>query len=291
MKMTELLEELEEKRKRANSDAEKFKQLRDQKNKEARTWVQKRDELNAQVRDLIDEGNELKETRNTLNEEVKDAKVVRNKMNDKVKDLTTALQQKKEELLPNSDTSIKNLERDIRRLEFKQQTSVLSTEKERELVDKISSLREEVMEKKSVIEGNSEIQGLIKELDEAEKVAEEAHEKVSKNADQAQELHEKMLKIFDDADRVRTEADEAQKKFVDAKVKADEYHQLHIDAVNEIQDYNKMLWGLRKKKRVDKRRKDEIETHEKAEKLYEQFKKGEKLGTEDIMVLQKAGLL
>lgn len=290
--MTELsLDELEEKREKANSRAEKFKILRDRKNYEAKKLVQKRDELNAKVRELIDRGNELKEDRNKLNEGVHEAKKIRDEMNTKVTELSRELRKKKKEILPKDGPSLDSLERDIRKLEYQQMTSVLNTKKERELVDQISSLKETIEERKSLIEDNEDIQRLTKELDESKKIAEDNHEKVSKYADEAQEKHDLMLKLFKEADEVREEADKAHERFIDAKVKSDEYHHNHISAVHEVQDYSKMMYGLRKKKRIAIKKKDEEDTLSKAQELYEQFKKGEKLGTEDIMMLQKAGLL
>ncbi|MEF8832901.1 MAG: phosphoserine phosphatase, partial [Candidatus Thermoplasmatota archaeon] len=64
-----------------------------------------------------------------------------------------------------------------------------------------------------------------------------------------------------------------------------------IEAVNEVRDYSKIISGLKKKQRRAKKEKEETETQREAEELYEKFKKGEKLGTDDIMTLQKAGLL
>ncbi len=289
--MTELLEELEEKREKANARAEKFKILRDRKNLEAKRLVQKRDELNTKVRDLIDRGNELKDIRNELNEGVHEAKRVRDKMNKKVTDLTQKLRNKKKELLPKDGPSLDMLERDIRRLEFNQMTQVLSPDKERELVDKISSLKGEIEGRKSIIEGDEDVQRLTAELEEAKRIAEENHLKVSENARSAQERHDEMLKLFKEADQIRLDADETHERFINAKVKSDEYHNSHIEAVHEVQDYSKMIYGYRKKTRMAIKRKDEEDTLSKAQELYEQFKKGEKLGTEDIMMLQKAGFL
>ncbi len=289
--MTELLEELEEKREKANSRAEKFKILRDRKNLEAKRLVRKRDELNTKVRELIDRGNELKDERNELNEGVHKAKRLRDKMNKKVSTLSQQLRKKKKEILPKDGPNLDDLERDIRRLEYKQMTQVLSSEKERELVDKISSLKEIIEERRRLIDENEDIQRLTAALDEAKRIAEENHNKVSENADLAQEKHDEMLKLFKEADKVRADADETHEKFIKAKVKSDEYHHDHIAAVHEVQDYSKMIYGLRKKKRIAIKKKDDEDTLSKAQELYDQFKNGEKLGTEDIMMLQKAGLL
>ncbi len=87
--MTELIGDLEEKRSRHNSDAERHKRLRDELNDKTREWAEKRDELNAQVRKLIDEANQRREMRDKLNSEVRTAKAQRDEWNRKFNDLAT----------------------------------------------------------------------------------------------------------------------------------------------------------------------------------------------------------
>ena len=69
--MTELVEDLEEKRARHNADAERHKRLRDELNDKTKEWAERRDELNAKVRGLIDEANQRRENRDKLNSEVR----------------------------------------------------------------------------------------------------------------------------------------------------------------------------------------------------------------------------
>jgi uncharacterized coiled-coil DUF342 family protein len=61
--------------------------------------------------------------------------------------------------------------------------------------------------------------------------------------------------------------------------------------VRQVHDFDKIIAGLRQKKA--RARADEAETSAKkeAEDIYERFKAGEKLSTEDLMFLQKAGYL
>ncbi len=55
--------------------------------------------------------------------------------------------------------------------------------------------------------------------------------------------------------------------------------------------YRKYPMTGKEKEKVDKIQKERTAIQKKADDVYERFKKGEKLSTEDFMLLQKAGLI
>ena len=61
--------------------------------------------------------------------------------------------------------------------------------------------------------------------------------------------------------------------------------------IKQVHDYDKIIYSLKQKRRRFKKVKDEKIAKQQAEDIYERFKKGEKLDTEDLMYLQKAGYL
>ena len=128
--MTELLEELEQKRQLHNIDAEKHRRQRDELNEKTREWVEKRDALNAQVRALVDDAAKHREKRDALNEQVKAAKENRDKWNKAVNELNEKVSKVKKDNLPKNGPPISKLKKELKNLEFKQMTSVLTTEKE-----------------------------------------------------------------------------------------------------------------------------------------------------------------
>ena len=96
--------------------------------------------------------------------------------------------------------------------------------------------------------------------------------------------------LYEQADTARREADKAQEQFIKTKMQADKEHQKHIDFIHEVHDYDKIIHGMRAKARRGKAGKA-VSTKEEAELIYERFKNGEKLSTEDLMLLQKSGYL
>jgi uncharacterized coiled-coil DUF342 family protein len=234
---TELIPELEEKRARHNSDAERHKRQRDELNEKTREWADTRDRLNAQVRSLIEEANAKREMRDKLNGEVREVKAKRDEWNRKFNDFSDKVVDLKREKMPRSGQSIK------------------------------------------------------KEAREAKDNAEMFHKQVSELAEKAQVEHDAMLKLYEEADKLRKEADEAQEKFIEAKLSADEEHREHIEHIRQVHDFDKIISGIRDRTRKARKEKDDDTAKREAEEIFDRFKSGEKLSTDDIMVLQKSGYM
>ncbi|HOB37586.1 MAG TPA: phosphoserine phosphatase [Methanomassiliicoccaceae archaeon] len=289
--MTELLEELEQKRHLHNLEAEKHRKIRDELNEKTREWVEKRDALNAKVRELVDQAAKHREVRDEMNAKVREAKENRDHWNKIVNELSEKVGKIKKENLPKSGPSISRLKKDLKNLEFKQMTSVLSKDKEQELIEQMASIQNQIKEREKAYESNEEVKNAVKELREAKEKAEAYHREVSEYAEKAQSAHDAMIALYEQADAVRKEADAAQEAFVANKIRADEEHKLHIENIRQVHDYDKIISGMRQKARKAKRKEDETSAKEEAEKIFDRFKAGEKLSTEDLMALQKSGYL
>ncbi|MEE9152251.1 MAG: phosphoserine phosphatase [Thermoplasmata archaeon] len=289
--MTELLGDLEAKRNKLNKKAEQYRRRRDKLNNTARRWADQRDKLNAQSRGCIEKAHAHRKERDELNELVKKAKEEREKLNRHVSETQATLGSLKKKHLPKDGITLDKLRREVRNLEFRQMTSVLSVEKERELLELLSDLQGKITEREKMLEGNEEIQEVLKQKNEGKQKAEEAHQKVSEHADSAQVEHDAMSKLYEEGDGFRKDADNAQQEFIRAKLSADEAHKNHVEMVTQVHDFDKIIAGLRQKKERAKREIAETSTKKEAEDIYERFKAGEKLSTEDLMFLQKAGYL
>jgi len=79
--------------------------------------------------------------------------------------------------------------------------------------------------------------------------------------------------------------------FIKSKKEADQYH-IKIGKIRkDIRDLEKIIKALKAKQAKSKEEREREELIKKARKIYEMFKKGEKLETEDILLLQRAGLI
>ena len=287
----ELIGDLEEKRARHNADAERHKKLRDELNDKTKEWAERRDELNAQVRKLIDDANQKRESRDKLNAEVKEAKAKRDEWNRKFNDLSDKAMVLRREKMPKSGLSIRKNKAELRALEKKHMTSVLSAEKEKALMKEMSMLDAKIKGMEREIEQFEEVKQAEKDSREAKDNAESFHRQVSELAEKAQSEHDSMLKLYEEADTLRKEADGAQDKFIEAKLAADEEHREHIEHIRQVHDFDKIISGIRDKGKKSRRDKDDTSVKKEAEEIFEKFKSGEKLSTDDIMILQKSGYM
>ncbi|MEE9173576.1 MAG: coiled-coil protein [Thermoplasmata archaeon] len=288
--MKEMLPDLEARRDNANVEADRHRHQRDELNAKTKGWIEKRDSLNAQVRQYIEEAAEHRTERDSLNEAVQGAKTERETWNRKVSELLDELNRLRRRKTPKGGVPLEKLRRDLHGLEFRQQTSVLAVDKERDLIEQIARLRAEIKGRESILEEDEEVQALQATVNETKKTAEHHHQEVTRLADEAQVHHDAMVSLYEQADAARWEADKAQEQFIKTKMMADKEHQKHIDFIHEVHDYDKIIHGMRAKARRSKVGK-EVSTREEAQLIYERFKNGEKLSTEDLMVLQKSGYL
>ncbi|MEM2891666.1 MAG: phosphoserine phosphatase [Thermoplasmata archaeon] len=291
MSEQELIEDLEEKRARHNAEAERHKRLRDELNEKTREWADRRDELNAQVRKLIEQANQRRENRDRLNAEVKEAKAKRDEWNRKYAELSEKAMTLRREKMPKSGQSIRKYKAELRALEKKHMTSVMSAEKEKALMKEMALLDSKIKEMEREIEQFTEVKQAEREAREAKEQAEMFHRKVSELAEKAQIEHDAMMKLYEEADRLKKEADAAQEKFIEAKLAADEQHREHIEHIRQVHDFDKIISGIRERSRKTRKEKDETSAKREAEEIFERFKSGEKLSTEDIMILQKSGYM
>ncbi len=288
-----LLDELQLKREKENQEAERHRRRRDELNDKTREWVQKRDELNAQVRALVEEATQHRIKRDELNGQVKVAKDERDQLNRRVNELLDVLNDTKRRKLPRGTIPESKLRRDLKALEFRQMTSVLTPDKERALIEEMGRLQAEIKKLEKALEDNEEVVKVREELHEARDKAEAAHKRVSDLAEQAQAEHDQMSALYEKSDELRRLADQAQEEFIKTKMLADEEHRKHIEHIRQVHDYDKIIHGIWMKSHQGEGEGEAIlvDVKKQAEEIFERFKKGEKLSTEDLMMLQKSGYL
>ena len=102
-----------------------------------------------------------------------------------------------------------------------------------------------------------------------------------------------MLSYFRKTDEIRTAADEAHKLFIQARKNASAKHEEFKVVLSEIHVINKKLGTNKSRKRRSEKpsggspNKKNREEKEKAESIFDKFKHGKKLSTEELLLLQK----
>ena len=244
-------------------------------NREAKEQRKIRDELNSELKENLAKAIEYRDQRNEINKQVEENKKARNKVNEEIKNLEWSSGKRDKIKI---ETEIKKIDKII-------ETRVLDIKKENQLVKTANDLRKQLAEIK---EDNK----VKEEAAELKKKSEEYHAKVVELSEQAQEAHEQMLSYFRKTDEIRTAADEAHKLFIQARKNASAKHEEFKGILSEIHVINKKLGSNRSRRKKKKKSsnapgKKNREEKERAEAIFDKFKNGKKLSTEELLLLQK----
>jgi uncharacterized coiled-coil DUF342 family protein len=286
-----MLNELIEKRKKFLLDSEIHKDKRNELNALASTHARERNQLNNQTREFVEEAQKNKELRDKHNEDVQSLKDERNTLNDEANVLFEEIDAFKKEHGSLKTRSIKELQKQIDFMEFRQQTEVISSDKERELIEKIKHLKASIKEQEAELEQNKEMRSKLQAARDLRKNASDIHARVTEMAELAQQHHDLMVECYRKADKSREAADDSHKQFVEAQETADAEHNQFIACQKELRDYDKVIGGLRKKTRKTRVTKEQKAVRKEAERVFQLFRSGEKLTTDDILLLQRAKLI
>jgi Uncharacterized archaeal coiled-coil protein len=100
-----------------------------------------------------------------------------------------------------------------------------------------------------------------------------------------------MTALVNQLDEKRKLADEMHAKFLESRKEADKCHEEALKRKRDIRDLEKVIKTLKSRQYKTKEQLEREELIRKAKEIYEMFKRGEKIDTEDLLILQKAGLI
>ena len=100
-----------------------------------------------------------------------------------------------------------------------------------------------------------------------------------------------MAILFCEAAILRKEDAAAQADFVKAKLEADKVHRTYIALVSAMRDLDRVLTALSPHEDGARAPIVSQSARAAADEIFDKFRRGEKLTTEDLMALQKAGRL
>ena len=280
--------ELRKIRKDYHQKAEELRVGRDELNLTSQTHASERNDLNVKAKEYMDEVHMYRDRRNGLNVEVGQIRDERNEVTEKVNSLKdNFLSLKRKRFSGQNLPPISRLRKQIQELEIKQMTTPLTTDKERALVEEISSLQNKIKQHDELIETDTEVLDARDKFREAENKRRELSKSMQKRRQEAQTAHHSMKDSLRLNRSTRRKADAAQRAFVKAKEKADIVHNEYIEYLRGMQEIDRMTASQGKSGSVA----DQKASAASAEDLFAKFLAGEKLSTEQLMIIQKAGML
>lgn len=283
-----MLEELEERRAEIIKKAEEYKVRRAELNSEASKWSELRDELNGQIKKAVEKAKRFKQQREGHEKLIASKKTKRGELNRKASSYYGMVEKQRRRSDVQSIEAFERLRERIDDLELRQQVEVMSKEKEKKLVARITELRREFDRMEKELEKDKKLTELLKNAQKYRVESDKYHEEVINLVKQSHESHDKMVKYFKEADRIREKADEAHRLFLETQKEADEAHKHYIRYLRDMKDFDRVIGGLRRKIREDWGFRERMEARKKAKGIYDKFREGEKISTEDLLLFQRS---
>ncbi len=252
----------------------------------------KRDDLNDAVKKLISESKitysnleklrsdlrQKKAQRDAENKIIQEYKAKRDAVNENLKkerDVLNKIRAELNQIKRTSSSNPKNIEKEIKRMEWDVQTKHLNAKAEDALWSKINMLRRELKSMDTYVKKKDELKNARKAVRAVEKEAREIHKLVIEHSEKSEVYHKELLAIFEEIKKMDTVLPEMTKSIMDAKSEADDAHNKYLDSK-----------GIARKNREAYDAASRKELKEKSDELLAEFKKGKKLSLEDIMAIQ-----
>jgi len=254
-----------------------LKNVRDQMNEETKEYRKERDELNQELKDTLKVALEKRNERDEINKEVHENKELRNECNEELKKVEWNSGKKE----------ISNIQAEINKIDKTIQTKVLDIRKENELVKRVSDLTKQLKK----IQSDEEEEKTAEALKEK---SENYHQKVVELSDKAQAVHEEMIEYFNQIDGIREKADSKHQDFINSRNAATAKHEEVKAKLSEIRKVNKFMDQAKSKPRsrkADDKNDNDVKEKELAEDIFQKFKDGKKLTTEEFLLLQKYNIM
>ncbi|MAH98366.1 MAG: hypothetical protein CMA12_03305 [Euryarchaeota archaeon] len=261
-----------------------FKSLRDELNGKVRGQLDRRNEINRQVKELISEVQKQKTLRNEANGKVAELRKIRLERTNQLKKIRTKLRGITEKK-PNKNsgngkvTSSHKIREQMNKLEWRHQTGQIGPKKEKDFFATMKRLQKDFKRVKSEEDASSS--SVLKEVKQAEKRQQKAHDAVSDASEKSEEAHSLMMELSNEVDRLRGLANNEHMSLTSTKNKADDLHNKYIISlrcIHSMQDILKLSGD--KKKTPDDERVDVTD-------LMSRLMKGDTLSDEDMLLLQR----
>jgi len=261
-------------------------------NKEKEFYFQEKEKLKKELKSKIDDLNQKKRISISSGDKIRNAKNSRNTINDEVKKLileAKQLNEKKNVMLSkipgNEDPG--RIAKQIKDLDFKIQTDVLSISQEKQVMKKIKDLKKLYGSQKDASLLLKEMRNLSQKITERRNKADNFHQQLTKLVSEKQELSS-IIESSKELMILRGKQEEAFKKFIELKSKAAEKNkQLHEKFLLMDKERNQQFSN--KKQQEQKRHQyQESLLRAKEKAVEEKLKKRKRLTNEDLLVFQRS---
>ncbi|MEM2103860.1 MAG: hypothetical protein QW717_03110 [Candidatus Bathyarchaeia archaeon] len=248
---------------------------------EAEELIKKRDGLREKYKRLKFEILRLKNARDEINAEVKMLKQQRSQVKAEVSEKIRELRNVQTEIEALTGKkpykSAKQLQKEIETYEWKIQTTPLNLQEEKQLIEHIKQLGNQLNILRKIRQLNQEKLELKSALKAMEAKVKLVHGKIVEQAEKSRQHHEEMLKKIGEAEKIKSEANSVHILVLEAKAKAKPLQ-------DEIIRLEKMI--MAEEERIRRKREENL-VEKIAKEAEEKLKRGEKLTLEQFKVFME----
>ena len=251
-------------------------------------------EISKQINLIINDVKIAKNERNKSNDEIKKIKAERNKINDDVRVLV-----EKAKTYDNQNQSQKHgpralgIKRQIEELNMIIITEALSFNKEKEIQKQINSLKKQYALLSVAEKAAGDFKDLNKQIRNKRDDAKKLHFKIEDLANKSEIEHKKVLELSKKVDELRDTEKKVYDEFRQKKNECFDFEKKLREELDKSGEIKKVEFEQRKasseKKKYNFERREEAKRktiEQKSKEVEEKIKKGKKLTTEDIIIMQ-----
>ncbi len=260
--------------------------------------LSKRNETVKQINQLLEKAKENKKNRDELNTQVKQLKKNRKEIQDNLQENKKTLDEiaEKEETTNKADIQrkrkqMRGLNSKIDKLEWELQTSVLSPDQEKEMVQLLEKHSEQLNKIAEQVHITTQQTSLWREIASLQKQVNKLYNQIIDYAKESQIYHNLMNQHYHQVNALRRLEREHQKLFLENKKIADNFHREFLSKVSEKNELRNQLKDFKQKVRKQMRDKLKTDVEESTQKAYEKYEKGENLSMEEFRLLVEKGLI
>ena len=259
-----------------------FKTRRDELNVKVRGKLDKRNEINSQVKELITEVQKQKSLRNEANGKVAELRKIRLEKTNELKKIRAQLRSSVENKDPDAGkkngASSRKIREQMNKLEWRHQTGQIGPKKERDFFATMKRLQAEFNTLKKKEEASSS--SVLKEVKQAEKRQQKAHDAVTDASEKSEEAHSLMMELSNEVDRLRGLANSEHLGLTSTKGDADDLHNRYIISLRCIHSMQDIL-------KLSGTKNDQESERVGVTDLMSRLMEGQTLSDEDMMLLQR----
>jgi uncharacterized coiled-coil DUF342 family protein len=174
------------------------------------------------------------------------------------------------------------LEKRIKDIEWKIQTSSLPLQEEKDLVEQVKLLEIQTMAQRQLIDTKGKIIELQTEAKAFGTQAKLKHDELSQLANQSQEFHNRLIETYDRINALRQSAEQTHQKYLELRQKADKSHEKCVEIQKQIKSLKEEMESKEKQQYAQRGQalKDQA-----VAKAREKMKHGEKLTWNEFKLL------